>query len=171
MVCVTEINPLYPSVHYMNHQYKIQHFYVLATRCICVLRGSENKKRLLPYKTLTGLYECELTLCITLVTICIIGLTFNYSTFCSHSVFMYFAWIWENRAFIFRYLINWLVCITDIKLFVYQRSPYLPQIYNSTIIRFAPKLQHLVLCGSENKQLLFPYASVTDWFYNRDLTL
>ena len=28
-----------------------------------------------------------------------------------------------------------------------------------------------VLCGSQNKQPLFPYTKLTDWFYNRDLTL
>ena len=25
-----------------------------------------------------------------------------------------------------------------------------------------------VLCGSQNKQPLFPYTALTDWFYNRD---
>ena len=25
-----------------------------------------------------------------------------------------------------------------------------------------------VLCGSQNKQRLFPYTALTDWFYNRD---
>jgi hypothetical protein len=25
-----------------------------------------------------------------------------------------------------------------------------------------------VLCGSENKQRLFPYTTLTDWFHNRD---
>jgi len=28
-----------------------------------------------------------------------------------------------------------------------------------------------VLCGSQNKQRLFPYTTLTDCFYNRDLTL
>jgi len=28
-----------------------------------------------------------------------------------------------------------------------------------------------VLCGSENKQRLFPYTALTDFFYNSDLTL
>jgi len=28
-----------------------------------------------------------------------------------------------------------------------------------------------VLCGSEDKERLFPYTTLTDWFYNRDLTL
>jgi hypothetical protein len=25
-----------------------------------------------------------------------------------------------------------------------------------------------VLCGSQNKQPLFPYTALTDWFYNRN---
>ena len=25
-----------------------------------------------------------------------------------------------------------------------------------------------VLCGNENKQRLFPYTALTDWFYSRD---
>jgi len=31
-----------------------------------------------------------------------------------------------------------------------------------------PTLYLCVLCGSENKQRLFPYTALTDWFYNRD---
>ena len=31
-----------------------------------------------------------------------------------------------------------------------------------------PTLCLCVLCGSENKQRLFPYTALTDWFYNRD---
>jgi len=27
------------------------------------------------------------------------------------------------------------------------------------------------MCGSENKQRLFPYTALTDWFYNRDLAI
>ena len=41
------------------------------------------------------------------------GLTFNNSTFCPHSVFMCFVWIWEQTAIISLYNINWLVCITE----------------------------------------------------------
>jgi hypothetical protein len=40
------------------------------------------------------------------------GITFNNPTFCPHSVFMCFVWIWEQTAIIFLYSINWLVCIT-----------------------------------------------------------
>ena len=35
------------------------------------------------------------------------------STFCPHSVFMCFVWIWEQTAIISLYNINWLVCITE----------------------------------------------------------
>jgi len=40
-------------------------------------------------------------------------LTLTNSTFCPHSVFMCFVWIWEQTAIISLYSINWLVCITD----------------------------------------------------------
>ena len=35
------------------------------------------------------------------------------STFCPHSVFMCFVWIWEQTAIISLYSINWLVFITE----------------------------------------------------------
>jgi len=41
------------------------------------------------------------------------SLTFNNCTFCPHSVFMCFVWIWEQTAIIFLYSINWLVFITE----------------------------------------------------------
>ena len=40
-------------------------------------------------------------------------LTFSNSTFCPHSLFMCFVWIWEQTAIISLYSINWLVCITE----------------------------------------------------------
>jgi len=42
-------------------------------------------------------------------------LTFTYSTFCPHSVFMCFVWIWEQTAIISIYSINWLVFITEME--------------------------------------------------------
>ena len=36
-----------------------------------------------------------------------------HSTFCPHSVFMYFVWIWEQTAIISLYGIDWLVFITE----------------------------------------------------------
>ena len=41
------------------------------------------------------------------------SLTFSNSTFCPHSVFMCFVWIWEQTAIISLYSINWLVYITE----------------------------------------------------------
>ena len=42
------------------------------------------------------------------------GLTFANSTFCPHSVFMCFVWIWEQTAIISLYSIKWLVFIREI---------------------------------------------------------
>ena len=48
-----------------------------------------------------------------MVTICTASLTFNKPTFCPHSVFVCFVWIWEQTAIISLYSNNWLVCITE----------------------------------------------------------
>jgi len=84
--------------------------------------------------------------------ICTASLTFTNSTFCPHSVFVCFVWIWEQTAIISLYSINWLVCITEtVSVYCAVRTGYL-----------------CVLCESQNKQWLFPYTALTDWFYNRD---
>jgi len=49
------------------------------------------------------------------VTICTTSLTLSNSTFCPHSVFMCFVWIWEQTAIISLYSINWLVFITEME--------------------------------------------------------
>ena len=49
----------------------------------------------------------------TVVTICTASLTFSNSTFCPHSVFRCFVWVWKQTAIISLYSINWLVCITE----------------------------------------------------------
>ena len=46
-------------------------------------------------------------------SLCTASLTFSNSTFCLHSVFMCFVWIWEQTAIISLYSINWLVFITE----------------------------------------------------------
>jgi len=38
------------------------------------------------------------------------------------------------------------------------------QVRHSAILRFAHTVYLCVLCGSETKQRLFPYATLTDWF-------
>jgi len=53
------------------------------------------------------------------------------STFCPHSVFMCFVWIWEQTAIISLYSINWLVFITETEcllrgtdwVFIYKAGP------------------------------------------------
>jgi hypothetical protein len=47
------------------------------------------------------------------VTICTASLAFNISTFCPHSVFMCFVWIWEQTAIISLYSIDWLGFVTE----------------------------------------------------------
>jgi len=64
------------------------------------------------------------------------SLTFSNSTFCPHSVFMCFVWIWEQTAIISLYNINWLVCITETEcVYCAVRTVPLfePQIYNINI--------------------------------------
>ena len=56
-----------------------------------------------------GTWSYALTLCSPMVTICTASLTFRNSTFCPHSVFMCFVWIWEQTVIIYPYSINWLV--------------------------------------------------------------
>jgi len=48
-----QLRRLQPGGNHMYRQFNIQQFYVLPTPCICVLCGSENKKRLFPYTALT----------------------------------------------------------------------------------------------------------------------
>ena len=42
-----------PRGNYTYHQFNIQQFYVLPTQYLCVLCGSQNKRRLIPYTALT----------------------------------------------------------------------------------------------------------------------
>ena len=43
------------------------------------------------------------------------SLTFSNSTFCPHSVFMCFMWVWEQTAIIYLYSINWLDFIIEVE--------------------------------------------------------
>jgi len=89
-----------------------------------------------------------------------LSLTHRNSTFCPHIVFTCFVCIWEQTAIISLYIINWLVCITETECVycaVRTGSLYI-------IRRSAHTLYLCVLCGSENKQRLFPYTALTDWF-------
>ena len=71
-----------------------------------------------------------------------------------------FVCIWEQTAIISLYSINWLVFITETECVycsVRTGSLYI-------ILRSAHTVYLCVLCGSENKQRLYPYTALTDWF-------
>jgi hypothetical protein len=66
---------------------------------------------------------------------------------------------------LFRYLRDCLfVCACIAEGLVAQWSLYVPPGQHSTILRSAHTVYLCVLCGSENKQRLFPYTTLTDWF-------
>ena len=106
------------------------------------------------------LYNTDLTLYSPVGTICTTSLTFKNSTFCPHSVFMCFVWIWEQTAIISLYSNNWLLFITETECVycaVRTGSLYI-------ILRSAHTVYLCVLCGSQNKLTLYPYTALTDWF-------
>jgi hypothetical protein len=78
------------------------------------------------------------------------GVTFTNFTFCPHSVFVCFVWIWEQTAIISLYSINWLLFITETEC-VY------------CTVRSALTVYLCILCGSQNKQRLFPYMVLNEF--------
>ena len=74
---------------------------------------------------------------------------------------MCFVWIWEQTAIISLYSINWLVFVTETE------CVYCAVLTGSLdiILRSAHKVYLCVLCGSENKQRLFPYTALTDCYF------
>ena len=108
---------------------------VCITDGVCLLRGTDwtfniHKFYVLPHSvfvcfvwiweqaSIISLYSINWLVCIT-ETECVYfavrteHLTFINSSFCPHSVFMCFVWIWEQTAIISLYNIDWLVCITE----------------------------------------------------------
>ena len=70
------------------------------------------------------------------------------------------VWISEQTAIISLYSINWLVFITKTEcVYCAVRTGSL-----YTILRSAHTVYLCVLCGSQNKQRLFPYTALTGWF-------
>jgi len=78
----------------------------------------------------------------------------------AHTLYLCFVWISEQTAIISLYSINWLVFITETEcVYCAVRTDSL------YIILLSPHTPYLcVLCGSQNKQRLFPYTALTDWF-------
>ena len=61
------------------------------------------------------------------VTICTASLTFNNSTFCPHSVFMCFVWIWEQTAGLGLYIsfrLIFVLQVTPIMAPAFSRRPH-----------------------------------------------
>ena len=139
----------------------IHNFYVLPTQCIyvfCVdLRINSDYFPIQHW--LTGLYNRD--------GVCLLRGTdwiFIYnSTFFTHSVIMCFVWIWEQTAIISLYSINWLVFITETECVYFAVRTGCLYI----ILRSAHTVYLCVLCGSENKQRLFPYTALTVGSHNR----
>jgi len=104
--------------------------------------------------TCTGQWSLYVQPVVT-IHVCTASLTFNNCTFCPHTVFMCFMWIWEQTAIISLYIIDWLVFITETECLL--RGTFY-------ILRSAHTVCLCVLCGSENKQPLFHCTALTDWF-------
>ena len=134
--------------------------------CVTVLRGWQGRAKWMVTDWLTAewlgagwLFTVQWSL---YVPPCLI---FNISTLGPHSVFMCFVWISEQTAIIYIYSINWLVFITEIQPFTAQWSLYVPPVLTFNNSTFCPHTVYLcVLGGSQNKQPLFPYTALTDWF-------
>jgi len=133
-------------------------FHLLPTECIYVscVELRTNSHYFLIQHWLTGLYRWD--------GVCLLRGTdwvFIYnSMFYPHSLFMYFVWNSEQTAIISLYSIDWLVFITETEcVYCAVRTGYLYK-----ILRSAHTLYLCVLCGSQNKQPLFPYTALTDWF-------
>ena len=108
-----------------------------------------------------SLYNINWLVCIT-ETECVYcavrteHLTFTNSTFCPHTVFMCFVWIWEQTAIISLYCINWLVCIAETEcVYCAVRTGSL-----YTILRSAHTVYLCVLYGYQNEQRLISMYNI-----------
>jgi hypothetical protein len=79
----------------------------------------------------------------------------------AHAVYLCVCVDLRKTAIISLYSITWLIFITETECVycVVRTGP----LY--IILRSAHTVYLCVLCGSENKQRLFPYTALTDWFF------
>ena len=89
----------------------------------------------------------------------------------AHTVYLCVLFISENKQRLFPHtaLSDWFYN-RDLKLYS-QVVTICTASLTFKLIRSAHTVYLCVLCGSENKQRLFPYSTLADWFYNRDLKL
>ena len=112
---------------------------------------------------LTGFYNRDLTLCSPVVIIFTDSLTFKILR-SAHTLYLCVLCGSENKQRLFPYtaLTEWFYS-RDLKF----QSPVVTICTASLtfkILRSAHTVYLCVLCGSENKQRLFPYTTLTDWF-------
>jgi hypothetical protein len=69
---------------------------------------------------------------------------------------------WPVSRSVVVHIINWLVFITETECVYW--AVRTGSLYTSIILRSAHTVYLCVLCGSENKQRLFPYTALTVWF-------
>ena len=103
-------------VHHFQHQCSNFWEAAIVKECLyCLAFCAEvNSSHCLWLSELAWALAVFLTLQCQVVTICTAGWTLCYSTFCPHSVFICFVWIWEQTAIVSLYSINWLIFITEI---------------------------------------------------------
>jgi len=135
--------------------FSAENFYVLPTHCICFVWIWEQT-------AIISLYSINWQVFIT-ETECVYCVVRNGSLYIIQ--IMCFVWISEQTAIISLYSINWLVFITKMEcVYCAVRAEYL----NITLVNLSPRSAHTVylcvLSGSDNKQRLFPYTPLTDWF-------
>jgi len=147
-----------PVITMRTARFNTHKFCVLITQCIYVFCVDLlTTQRLFPYTALTDWFYNRDGVCLLRGTDWIF--VYNF-TFGPHSVFVCFVWIWEQTAIISLYSIDWLVFITETECVycaVRTGSLYI-------ILRSAHTVYLCILCGSENKQRLFPHTTLTDWF-------
>ena len=105
-----------PVVNICTARFSIQQFYVLPTQFMCFVWIWEQTAIISLYSInwLVFITETECVYCaVRTGSLYTASLTVSNSTFCPHSVFMCFVWIWEQTAIISLYNINWLVFITE----------------------------------------------------------
>ena len=88
---------------------------------------------------------------------------YHNSAFFPHSVFMCFVWISEQIAIISLYSINWLFLLQRFNP-LQPSGHYMYHQFNIQVLLSAHTVYLCILCGSQNKQPLFPYTALNDWF-------
>jgi len=111
----------------------------------------------------------------TVVTVC----TAQWSVYVPHSgQYMYRTavtictaqrslYVPHSGHYMYRTAVN--ICTAQWSLYVPHSGHYMYRQFNIHKFHALPTQLYLsVLCGSQNKQRLFPYTTLTDCFYNRD---